>query len=130
MVKPPAGEGAVSVSIERLVLRGVPPDARAAIGAAVERALGGLIAARGLPPGMARAPVVELAGGSLCVTAGPGAEAIGEAIAARILRGVVGGGRAAGVRARRAEARRPEPLQPLAQPRAATLPDRRLKASS
>jgi hypothetical protein len=79
--------GGVSVSIERLVLRGVPPDARAAIGAAVEMALGALIAERGLPPGMARRAVVELEGGSLRVAAGPGVEAIGEAIAARIYEG-------------------------------------------
>ncbi len=82
-----AEEASVSVSIERMTLRGVAPDARGAVAAAVERALGALIAARGLPPAMEGRAVVEVEGGSLRVTAGPGAEAIGEAIAAGIYEG-------------------------------------------
>ncbi|MCX6028843.1 MAG: hypothetical protein NT169_06025 [Chloroflexi bacterium] len=80
---------AVELHIEELVLRGFPPEQRQAIAAAVETALAGLLAERGVPPAWAgggEAPRVD--GGQFVVTPAARPEAIGAQVAQAVYGGL------------------------------------------
>lgn len=80
---------AIELQIEELVLHGFDPADRAGLAAAVERALGRLLAARGLPPGISHGGAqARLDGGSFTVTPDTNVEAMGAQVAQAIYGGL------------------------------------------
>lgn len=83
------GPQAIELHIEELVLHGFDPADRAGLAAAVEQALGRLLAARGLPPGVAQTgALARLDGGSFTVAPGANAETMGAQVAQAIYGGL------------------------------------------
>jgi len=78
----------LELHIDELALHGFGPLDRAELGAAVERALGRLIALRGLPPSLVRGGRTERLDGG-CFTVRPGTET--DHLADRIARSVYRG---------------------------------------
>lgn len=79
----------VIVNIDELVLEGFPPSDRYRIGASVERELGRLLAAEGLPELLtAGGEVPRLDGGSFAVPEGLKADTVGARIAQSVYRGM------------------------------------------
>jgi len=78
----------VELHIERLVLEGVGPADRLAVGAALERELGRLISERGLPPRLAVTRELPAVDGGRLGSAPANAAGTGRAIARSVYRGM------------------------------------------
>ena len=79
----------IEIHIAELVLHGVDPSDRRAVGEAVERELGRLLGESGWPGDAARpASIGRVDGGEFTVAPGAGAAAIGAGVAAAVHRGL------------------------------------------
>lgn len=77
----------IEIHIDELVLHGIDPADRHAVGEALERALGRLLAERGWPGGgLEPTHVAAIDAGELALAPGAGPEAIGAGVAGAVLR--------------------------------------------
>jgi hypothetical protein len=80
--------GQVKIAVDKLVVDGIDPGARAALAEVVQRRLGELVAERGLPAGIADAPWRQEAFADLRVPVTSRVEVLGVELAEALYRGL------------------------------------------